>query len=97
MGPIDNCCNGYRCARGRVTYSGGDYPCVGEGIALFEIQQNSDVTYRFMTGGRRGSCIGSCAEVAERGPFDGRRACLWSVLNFRTELAGDVVEARMLA
>jgi len=71
----------------------GTIHAIGEGIALFEIQQNSDVTYRLYDWGRgRELHLDRALEVAERGPFDGRRELPVECAYFRTELAGDVVE-----
>ena len=71
----------------------GTIHAIGAGIALFEIQQRSEITYRLYDWGRgRELHLAHAQDVAARGPFDGRRDLPVECDYFRTEVAGDVVE-----
>jgi mannose-6-phosphate isomerase len=70
----------------------GTIHAIGGGIALFEIQQKSDVTYRLYDWGRgRELHLQHALEVADLTPFDGKRDLPLQCEYFRTEPGCNIV------
>ena len=71
----------------------GTIHAIGAGIALFEVQQKSEVTYRLYDWGRgRELHIQHALEVADLAPFDGRRDLPLQCEYFRTEPGCSVID-----
>jgi mannose-6-phosphate isomerase len=71
----------------------GTIHAIGEGIALFEIQQKSEITYRLYDWGRgRELHLQHALEVADLTPFDGRRELPVQCEYFRTLRGGSSIE-----
>ena len=71
----------------------GTIHAIGGGIALFEIQQRSEITYRLYDWGRgRELHLEHSLTVANREPFEGRRELPVRCDYFVTEKAGPVVQ-----
>jgi mannose-6-phosphate isomerase len=71
----------------------GTIHAIGEGIALFEIQQKSEITYRLYDWGRgRELHLQHALAVADLTPFDGRRELPIHCDYFRTEGGGNVID-----
>lgn len=64
----------------------GQVHAIGAGVAICEIQQNSDVTYRLYDYGRpRELHLDRGMEVSQTGPYDGLRTGVVECAYFRTE------------
>ena len=75
----------------------GTIHAIGGGIALFEIQQRSEITYRLYDWGRgRELHLEHSLEVANREPFEGRRELPVRCDYFVTEKAGPMVQGPAL-
>jgi mannose-6-phosphate isomerase len=71
----------------------GTIHAIGAGIALFEIQQKSEITYRLYDWGRgRELHLQHALEVADLTPFDGRRELPVQCEYFRTEPGCRVID-----
>jgi mannose-6-phosphate isomerase class I len=71
----------------------GTIHAIGAGIALFEIQQKSEITYRLYDWGRgRELHLQHALEVADLTPFDGRRELPVQCEYFRTETGCSVID-----
>jgi mannose-6-phosphate isomerase len=75
----------------------GTIHAIGEGIALFEIQQKSEITYRLYDWGRgRELHLQHALEVAALTPFDGRRELPVQCEFFRTQRGESIIEGPAL-
>lgn len=75
----------------------GTIHAIGKGVALFEIQQKSDITYRLYDWGRgRELHLDHALAVAESRPFDGRRLFPVQCQYFKTESGNDMMDGPAL-